>query len=77
MIRPVKDIDWTDMETSIPAFLAIAVMPFAYSITTGIAVGVIFYCLIKLFRGKFKEIHPVLGVIALLFVAYFVNMALA
>ncbi|MCL2652659.1 MAG: NCS2 family permease [Propionibacteriaceae bacterium] len=77
MIRPVKDIDWTDMEASIPAFLAIAVMPFAYSITTGIAVGVIFYCLIKLFRGKFKEIHPVLAIIALLFVAYFVNMALA
>ena len=77
MIRPVKDIDWTDMEASIPAFLAIAVMPFAYSITTGIAVGVIFYCLIKLVRGKLKEIHPVLAVIALLFVAYFVNMALA
>jgi len=77
MIRPVKDIEWTDMEAAIPAFLAIAIMPFAYSITTGIAVGVIFYCLIKLVRGKVKEIHPVLAVIALLFVAYFVNMALA
>jgi len=77
MIRPVKEIDWTDMEAAIPAFLAIAIMPFAYSITTGIAVGIVFYCLIKLFRGKIKEIHPVLGVIALLFVAYFVNMAVA
>jgi len=77
MIRPVKDIDWTDMEAAIPAFLAIAVMPFAYSITTGIAVGVIFYCLIKLCRGKMKQIHPVLAVIALLFIAYFVNMAVA
>jgi len=77
MIRPVHEIDWADAEAAIPAFLAIAVMPFAYSITTGIAVGVIFYCLIKLFRGKFKEIHPVLGIIALLFIAYFVNMALA
>jgi len=77
MIRPVREIQWDDMEAAIPAFLAIAVMPFAYSITTGIAVGVIFYCLIKLFRGKIRQIHPVLGVIALLFVAYFVNMALA
>jgi len=77
MIRPVKDIDWSDMEVSIPAFLTIAVMPFSYSITTGIAVGVIFYCLIKAFRGKFNEIHPVLAVIALLFLAYFVNMAVA
>jgi AGZA family xanthine/uracil permease-like MFS transporter len=77
MIRPVKDIDWTDMEASIPAFLAIAVMPFTYSITTGIAVGVIFYCLIKACRGKIKDIHPVLAAIALLFVAYFVNMAVA
>ena len=77
MIRPVKEILWDDPEAAIPAFLAIAVMPFAYSITTGIAVGVIFYCLIKLVRGKIKEIHPVLAVIALLFVAYFVNMALS
>jgi len=77
MIRPVKEIAWDDMEAAIPAFLAIAVMPFTYSITTGIAVGVIFYCLIKLFRGKLKEIHPVLAVIALLFIAYFVNTALA
>jgi len=76
MIRPVREIDWTDPEAAIPAFLAIVVMPFAYSITTGIAVGVIFYCLIKLVRGKFSQIHPVLAVIALLFVAYFVNMAL-
>jgi len=77
MIRPVKEILWDDPEAAIPAFLAIVVMPFAYSITTGIAVGVIFYCIIKLVRGKLKEIHPVLGIIALLFVAYFVNMALA
>jgi len=77
MMRPVADIDWLDMEAAIPAFLAIAIMPFSYSITTGIAVGVIFYCLIKLFRGKIKEIHPVLAIIALLFIAYFVNEALA
>jgi len=77
MIRPVTEITWTDMEVAIPAFLAIAVMPFTYSITTGIAVGVIFYCLIKLVRGKISEIHPVLAVIAVLFLAYFVNMALA
>ena len=76
MIRPVKEILWDDPEAAIPAFLAIVVMPFAYSITTGIAVGVIFYCIIKLVRRKFNQIHPVLAVIALLFVAYFVNMAL-
>jgi len=75
MIVPVKEVDWVDPEAAIPAFLTIAIMPLAYSITTGIAVGVIFYVLIKLVRFKFKEIHPVLGVIALLFVAYFVNLA--
>jgi AGZA family xanthine/uracil permease-like MFS transporter len=77
MIRPVKEILWDDPETAIPAFLTIVIMPFAYSITTGIAVGVIFYCVIKLVRGKVNQIHPVLAVIALLFVAYFVNMAIA
>jgi len=79
MMSRIGDIDWHDidmLEETIPAFLTIVIMPFAYSITTGIAVGTIVYCLIKLCRGKIKQIHPVLAIVALLFVAYFVNTAL-
>ena len=78
MMSRIGDIDWSDLNTleeTIPAFLTIIIMPFAYSITTGIAVGTIVYCLIKLVRGKIKQIHPVLAVVAVLFVAYFVNLA--
>ena len=79
MMSRIGDIKWDDqsaLDDTIPAFLTIIVMPFAYSITTGIAVGTIVYCLIKLFRGKYRQVHPVLAVVALLFVAYFVNSAL-
>jgi len=79
MMSRIGDIEWGDhnmLEETIPAFLTIIIMPFAYSITTGIAVGTIVYCLIKLCRGKIKQIHPVLAIVALLFVAYFVNTAL-
>ena len=49
-----------DMEIAIPCFLTIAMMPFAYSISEGIAFGCISYTIIKLVRGKAKEVHPVM-----------------
>jgi len=76
MTAPLKDIDWHDFTDAIPAFFAATTMAFFYSITTGIAIGFIFYCITKLATRKFKEIHPVLIVVTLLFVANFVITAL-
>jgi len=56
MMRGVGDIKWDDIEIAIPAFLTIALMPFAYSIADGIAWGVISYVAIKLAVGKYEEI---------------------
>ena len=56
MMRGVGDIKWDDIEIAIPAFLTIALMPFAYSIADGIAWGVISYVAIKLAVGKHEEI---------------------
>jgi len=69
-------IKWGDIEEAIPAFLTVLIMAFAYNISYGIAAGFIFYCIAKIVKGKAKEVHPVIYGSALLFVIYFVVMAL-
>jgi len=71
MMTQVKNIDWDDMEIAIPAFLTIILMPFTYSISVGIGAGFIAYVVLKVARGKFAQVHPLLWVVAALFVVYF------
>jgi AGZA family xanthine/uracil permease-like MFS transporter len=71
MMVQVKNIPWDDYDIAIPAFLTIILMPFTYSITNGIGAGFISYAVIKLARGRAREVHPVLWVVAALFVVYF------
>lgn len=70
MFGQVKDINWGG-DYAIPAFMAIALMPFTYSITAGIGLGIITLVLVKVVKGKAYDIHPLLWVIAGLFLAYF------
>lgn len=76
MCGSLKDIDWSDLEVAIPCFLTVACMPFFYSITDGLAFGFIAYVIVKLAKGKIKEIHPLMYVIVLLFVLKYVISAL-
>ncbi|MCW2819289.1 MAG: Xanthine/uracil/vitamin permease [Marmoricola sp.] len=71
MMQQVKGIDWDDLEIAIPAFLTIVLMPFTYSITAGIGAGFLAYVLIKVVRGKVGQVHPLMWLIAALFVVYF------
>ncbi|GAB3654785.1 NCS2 family permease [Nocardioides korecus] len=71
MMQQVKGIDWDDLEIAIPAFLTIVLMPFTYSITAGIGAGFLAYVLIKLVKGKVGQVHPLMWLIAALFVVYF------
>ncbi|MFD4182507.1 NCS2 family permease [Rhodococcus sp. NPDC058514] len=71
MIGQVRDIDFTKFDIALPAFLTIVVMPFTYSIANGIGVGFIAWVVIGAASGKAKHIHPLLWVVAGLFVAYF------
>ncbi len=71
MMQQVKGIDWDDVEIAIPAFLTIIVMPFTYSISAGIGAGFLAYVLIKLVRGKVREVHPLMWVVAVMFILYF------
>ncbi len=72
MLGNAADINWKDIEIAIPAFLTIAIMPFAYSISDGIGFGFISYTLIKMARGKFKEVPVFLYVISVLFILQYV-----
>ena len=71
LMQQVREISWHDVEIAIPAFLTIVLMPFTYSITVGIGAGFIAYAFIKVVLGKASEVHPLLWVVALLFVVYF------
>ena len=71
MMQQVTGVDWADLEIAIPAFLTIVLMPFTYSITVGIGAGFVSYVLIKLVLGRARAVHPLLWVVAALFVVYF------
>lgn len=71
MVMQVSGIDWKNFEVAVPAFLTIVLMPFSYSITVGIGAGVISFIVIKLAMGKIRQVHPLMWVAGVLFVAYF------
>lgn len=71
MISQINEIDWTRPEIGIPVFLTIILMPFTYSITVGIGAGFLAYVFIRLIRREAKKIHPLMYVVAAMFVIYF------
>ncbi|NLG22351.1 MAG: NCS2 family permease [Actinomycetales bacterium] len=71
MMRQVKEINWDDLEIAFPAFLTIVLMPFTYSITVGIGAGFLAFVLLKVVRGKARAVHPLMWLIAVLFLVYF------
>ncbi len=71
MMTAVREIDFTDYDIAIPAFFTIVLMPFTYSISNGIGAGFIAYTLIKIVRGKARELHPLMWLVTALFVLYF------
>ena len=68
MLSAVTDINFADAAEGIPAFICIAAMPFFYSISEGISMGVLSYVFLNLLTGKAKKISPVMYVLAVLFV---------
>ena len=71
MIGGVKEIDWSDSSAAVPAFMTMAIMPFTYNISYGIAFGLISYVFIKIFTGKIKEVNAGTWVITILFALMF------
>jgi AGZA family xanthine/uracil permease-like MFS transporter len=73
MMTQVKNIDWEDYGIAIPAFLTIILMPFTYNISVGIGSGFVSYVVIRLIQGRRKDIHPLLFLVAGLFMIYFLS----
>ncbi len=69
MMGSIRNINWEDFKVSVPAFLTLAVMPFTYNISYGIAFGLISYLIISVFCGDFKKIKGSSWVIGFLFIA--------
>ena len=72
MITAVVQIDFEDLTEAIPAYLCLLAMPLLYSISEGIAVGVISYVIINLVCGKAKKITPLMYILAVLFVCKYI-----
>ncbi len=74
MMSIVKGIDYDDYTEALPAFFVLATIPFTFSISDGIGVGFISYCVLKLVSGRYREVHPLLWVLAAVFVIYFLYL---
>ncbi len=72
MISAVVDIDFSDVTEAVPAYLCLLAMPLMYSISEGIAIGIISYVVINVCAGKAKKIHPLMYVLAVLFVLKYI-----
>ncbi|MGV8147255.1 MAG: NCS2 family permease [Alkaliphilus sp.] len=71
MMGTLKEIDFENFEEAMPAFFTLVLMAFSFSIANGIAAGIVFFCIIKLLVGKYKEIHPTMYILAILFILKF------
>ncbi len=71
MMASIMKVDFEDFTEAFPAFLTIIFMPLAYSIADGIAFGFIAFPLVKVFAGKFKEVHWILYLLALVSLIHF------
>lgn len=74
MMSPIKNIDLDDYTESLPAFLTIIMMPFAYSIAEGISIGMISYVFLKVTTGKYKDVSPVMYILAIVFIVRYIRM---
>ena len=73
MMKQAKDINWNDIEVSVPAFITMVMMPFTYSIADGIAWGLISYVAIKLGMGKMDKLNPVVNTLAVLMLMFYIG----
>ncbi len=72
MVRSLTEVEWEDVTEAAPAVVTAITMPFTFSIAEGIAFGFISYAAIKVATGRYRDIHPAVGILAVLFVIKYV-----
>jgi AGZA family xanthine/uracil permease-like MFS transporter len=70
MLEPLLKINFSDITESLPAFITLVLMPLTYSIANGLVFGIIFYVIIKLLSGKFKEVSLTMLILSVIFILY-------
>ncbi|MGU3417439.1 NCS2 family permease [Methylobacterium sp. D54C] len=73
MLRELVELDWDDITEVVPACVTALLMPFTYSIATGVSCGFITYVALKLLAGRAREVKPIVWVIAAVFLFKFVE----
>ena len=76
MLANVKDVDFSDITDGIPAFCTIIFMPFTYSIANGVAMGLLFHCILKTAAGRLREVNPLALIIAMIFLTRYAFMSM-
>ncbi|CAL9392821.1 Guanine_hypoxanthine permease PbuG [Streptomyces sp. enrichment culture] len=71
MLAHARHVDWADRASAVPVFLTVVLMPFTYTITTGVAAGVIAYTAIETARGRAREAGPFMWVLTGVFLVWF------
>jgi AGZA family xanthine/uracil permease-like MFS transporter len=71
MMQNSRYVDWTDRATAIPVFLTVVLMPFTYSITTGVGAGVIAYTAVRVAQGRWREPGPLMWLLTAVFLVHF------
>lgn len=75
MVAEVRHIDWMKLDIAIPAFTTIIMMPLTFSVATGIALGFIMYPVTMIALKKHREVHPIMYILFVTFIAYFVYIS--
>jgi len=76
MCTLIKDIDFLDFEEGFPALLGLILMPLTFSITVGIGAAFVSYVFIKVVKGKWGQVHPLMWLVAAAFAVYFAQAAI-
>ncbi len=74
MLTVIREIDFSDLTEALPAFAVLVTIPFTYSIADGIGAGFISYVVLKILAGRWREIHPLMLALALVFAVYFLYL---
>jgi AGZA family xanthine/uracil permease-like MFS transporter len=74
MMLPVTKIDWQDVSDALPAFLTLIAIPLTFSISDGLALGFISYPIVKRLGGYGDTVHPIVDVLAVVFIAKYLFM---
>ena len=71
MIKPFAEVAWEDVTELIPAVMTLFIIPLSFSIADGVGIGIITYVALKLAHRRFRDIHPMMWGLMVLFLVYF------